>query len=95
MKITTEEVIHVAGLARLQIERDDLERFAEQLGVILDYVESLKDVDTTGVEPTAHAVSTTNAFRNDENHLSIDNQEALSGAPASENGFFVVPRIID
>ncbi len=95
MKITADEVLHVAELARLKIDENDLERFADQLGSILEYVESLKKVDTAGVPPTAHAVLTRNAFRPDEEHRSIERELALENAPDTENGFFVVPKIIE
>ncbi len=95
MKITTDEVLHVAELARLTIDERDLERLSGQLGSILEYVESLKEVDTTGIPPTAHAVSTENAFRADEEVLSIDRDRALENAPETEDGFFVVPKIIE
>ncbi len=95
MKITADEVLHVAELARLKIDETDLERFAVQLGSILEYVASLERVDTSGVAPTAHAVLTRNAFRPDEEHRSIDRDRALENAPDSENGFFVVPKIIE
>jgi len=95
MKISTDEVRHVAGLARLKIDDADLERFAGQLGVVLDYIESLKSVDTEGIIPTAHAVFTKNAFREDSEQSSLDRDSALAKAPESEDGFFVVPKIIE
>lgn len=95
MKISTDEVRHVAGLARLKIDAGDLERFAGQLGVVLEYIESLKSVNTEGIVPTAHAVFTKNAFREDEEQGSLERDSALAGAPESEDGFFVVPKIIE
>ena len=95
MKISTDEVRHVADLARLKIDAGDLERFAGQLGVVLEYIESLKSVDTEGIVPTAHAVFTNNAFREDEEQGSLERDSALAGAPESEDGFFVVPKIIE
>ncbi len=95
MKITTDEVLHVAKLARLKIDEKDLERLAEQLGSVLQYVESLNMVDTSGVVPTTHALSTQNAFRPDDAHTSTDRGNALSNAPETEDGFFIVPKIIE
>jgi len=95
MKITADEVLHVAELARLKIDPADLERFAGQLGGILEYMESLKGIDTAGVVPTAHAVFTKNAFRPDDEQASLDRSEALANAPETEDGFFVVPKIIE
>ncbi len=95
MKITTDEVLHVAKLARLKIDEKDLERLAEQLGSVLQYVESLNMVDTSGVVPTTHALSTQNAFRPDDAHTPTDRGNALSNAPETEDGFFIVPKIIE
>ncbi len=95
MKISKEDVLHVAGLARLTIADTDVDRFAEQLAGILTYVESLDRVDTTDVPPTANAVETHNAFRADVPHASLDQETALLNAPESEDGCFVVPKIIE
>ena len=94
MKISKDEVLHVAHLARLDIEEADIDRFAEQIGTILNYVDTLKQVDTTGVAATSHAISQTNAFREDEvgDHLSQDT--SLGNAPEKDDGAFVVPKVI-
>lgn len=94
MKITKEEVEHVANLARLELDEDAIERFASQIGDILAYVDKLKKVDTKGVAPTSHAISLTNAFREDEvrDHLARD--RSLANAPEKEDGAFLVPRVI-
>ena len=94
MKITKDEVLHVANLARLDIDDADVERFAGQVGTILDYVDTLKKVDTTGVPATSHAIALTNAFREDEVKGQLDSEDALANAPEKENGAFVVPKII-
>ena len=95
MKISREEVLHVADLARLTVDDDAVGMFAEQLGSILEYVEKLSAVDTAGITPTAHAVEMANAFRTDEttNHLQRD--AALANAPESEDGQFIVPKVIE
>jgi aspartyl-tRNA(Asn)/glutamyl-tRNA(Gln) amidotransferase subunit C len=95
MKITAADVLHVAKLARLKINEDDLEQLAIQLGGIIQFVDSLETVDTEGVLPTTHAVFTKNAFRPDDQKDSLDRTGALKNAPQAENGFFVVPKIID
>ena len=66
MKITKKEVEHVANLARLELDDVAIQRFADQIGNILAYVDKLKQVDTQGVDPTSHAITLTNAFREDE-----------------------------
>lgn len=94
MKITKEEVLHVALLARLDIDAADVDRFAAQVGTILDYVDTLKKVDTTGVAVTSHAISLTNAFREDEAQGHLVPQDALVNAPEKDDGAFVVPKVI-
>lgn len=94
MKITKEEVLHVATLARLEIDDAAVEKFSGQIGTILAYMDSLNQVDTRGVIPTAHAISLTNAFREDEETGSLDREAVLANAPEREEGCFVVPRVV-
>ncbi|MFP3999799.1 MAG: Asp-tRNA(Asn)/Glu-tRNA(Gln) amidotransferase subunit GatC [Desulfobacterales bacterium] len=95
MKITKDQVRHVAELARLDIEDRDLDRFCRDLGEILEYAESLGRVDTTKIPPTSHAVEISNAFRQDIVAKHLDREEALKNAPESEEGSFAVPRVIE
>lgn len=92
--ITRDTVRHVAKLARLELSEQEETQLTDQLGAILDYVEQLREVDTTGVEPTAHALPLTNVLRPDEPHASLSQAEVLQNAPASEQGMFRVPRIL-
>jgi len=94
MKITKDEVMHVAKLARLDMDEGSIDKFASQIGTILEYVETLNRVSTTGVMPTSHAISLTNAFRDDEEKENLDRDKALANAPQQEDGNFVVPKII-
>lgn len=94
MKISPKEVLHVAHLARLDIDDADIDRFAGQIGTILDYVDALKQVDTTDVPATTHAINLTNAFREDEPQHQLDPEAALANAPEKDDGAFVVPRVI-
>jgi len=94
MALTREEVLHVADLARLSLEPDEVELFTRQLNDILAYVEKLQELDTSGVTPMAHAVPVFNAFREDEVKPGLPREEALDNAPAREEGSFVVPRVI-
>ncbi|MFO7714739.1 Asp-tRNA(Asn)/Glu-tRNA(Gln) amidotransferase subunit GatC [Desulfosarcina sp.] len=94
MKISKAEVLHVAHLARLDINDADVDRFSDQIGTILDYVDTLKQVETTGVPATSHAITLTNAFREDEVREHLDPQASLANAPEKDNGSFVVPRVI-
>ena len=94
MKISKTEVLHVAKLARLDIDEADIDRFAGQIGTILDYVDALRQVDTAGVAATSHATALTNAFREDVELEHLDQNAALGNAPEKDDGAFVVPKVI-
>ena len=94
MAIKREEVEHVAHLARLNLEGDELDLMTEQLDMILSYVAKLDELDTSGVEPTTHAFSITNAFRKDAVKPSLGQAEALTNGPDRSEDSFVVPRVI-
>jgi aspartyl-tRNA(Asn)/glutamyl-tRNA(Gln) amidotransferase subunit C len=94
MKITKDQVLYVADLARLNLNEAAIDTFAGQIGDILDYVEKLNEVNTDGVKPTSHAISLTNAFREDEPRAHLDREQVLSNAPEKEDGNFVVPKIV-
>ena len=95
MKISKQEVIHVARLARLTIDDAQLDQFAAQLGDILAYVEKLNRLDTDGVDPTSHAVDICNVFRSDDPAPSLDRSAATANAPAAFDGSFLVPKVIE
>ncbi len=94
MKITKDEVMHVANLARLDMDEASIDKFADQIGTILEYVDVLNRVDTQGVPPTSHAISLTNVFRKDREEKTLERAKALANAPQKEDGNFVVPKVI-
>ncbi len=94
MKITQAEVLHVAELARLDMDATAIETMAAQLGEILEYVDLLNRADTRGVSPTTHAISIENAFRDDVPAESLDPDVATGNAPEKEQGHFLVPKVI-
>lgn len=94
-QITRAEVAHLAKLARLAVTDAEVDSFAGQLEVILGAVARVGEVVSPDVEPTSHALPLTNVLRPDVVGPSLSQQEALSGAPAAENGRFRVPRILD
>ena len=94
MKITKDEVMHVANLARLDMDEASIDKFADQIGTILEYVDVLNRVDTQGVTPTSHAISLTNVFREDQEKKTLGRDQALANAPQKEDGNFVVPKVI-
>ena len=95
MKITKEEILHVAHLARLELDDAAIDKFADQIGNILEYVDQLKSAETDGIEPTSHAISLTNAFREDAPREHLHTDKVLANAPQSEDGSFMVPKVID
>jgi aspartyl-tRNA(Asn)/glutamyl-tRNA(Gln) amidotransferase subunit C len=94
MKITKNEVLYVADLARLNLDAAAIEKFAGQIGEILEYVDKLNEVNTDGVRPTSHAISLTNAFREDQLSEHLDREKALANAPQKEDGNFIVPKVV-
>jgi aspartyl-tRNA(Asn)/glutamyl-tRNA(Gln) amidotransferase subunit C len=89
------DVKYVAHLARIALTPDEQEKFGAQLSNILGYIEKLNELDVSKIEPTAHAVPLVNVFRPDEIRPSLSNEEALRNAPASANGLFMVPKIVE
>jgi len=89
------DIKYVAHLARIALSPDEEKRLGAQLGNILGYIEKLKEADVAGVEPTAHAFPLVNVTRADERRPSMTNEEALQNAPASANGLFIVPKIVE
>ena len=94
MKITKNEVLHVADLARLDLDEESIDRFAVQIGEILEYVDTLNKLDTKGITPTSHAIFLSNAFREDEQRMHLDTDAALANAPEKEDGGFIVPKVV-
>lgn len=94
MKISREEILHVAGLARLHMEEDKIARMAQQLDTILAYVDTLQSVNTQGIAPMSHAVHLVNALREDGVGVHVGVEMALANAPESEDGHFMVPKIV-
>jgi len=95
MKITLPQVEHIAELARLEFNQEELEAFTLQLDSILAYFDKLKELDTGTVEPTSHAIMVRNVFREDEVIESIPTKTCLENAPEKESGCFRVPKIIE
>jgi len=93
--ITREEVLHIARLARLELSDTELERMREQLNGILQYIDKLKRLDVTGVEPTSHAVPLVNVMREDEVAPPFAQDAMLANAPDRVAALFRVPRIIE
>ena len=95
MKISKEQVKHIAMLARIELNEDEIELYQEQLSKILDYVEKLNEIDTTEIEPTSHVINLSNVFREDRIKSWLSRDEALKNAPDATDKFFRVPKIIE
>lgn len=92
--ITRDEVAHLARLARLAVTETELDAFAGQLDTILTHVAAVSEVAADDVPPTSHPVDLTNVVRPDVVVPGLSQAQALSGAPAAENGRFRVPQIL-
>ena len=88
-------VKYVTHLARLALTPDEEVKLGAQLGHILGYIEKLRELDVTGVEPTAHAMPMVNVTRADEVRPSLPQDAALRNAPRQAGGLFVVPKIVE
>lgn len=94
-EISQEEVKYIAHLARLELSKEEEERFTEQLREILTYIDKLREVDTENVPPTSHLFPLKNVFREDKQKKSLPPEKALFNAPQNKRNQFVVPRIIE
>jgi aspartyl-tRNA(Asn)/glutamyl-tRNA(Gln) amidotransferase subunit C len=93
-RISRDDVAHVARLARLHLDDEELERFTEQLGAVLEHAADIAALDIADVPPTAHPLPLVNVLRDDEVRPGLDRDEVLAQAPAVEDGRFRVPRIL-
>lgn len=89
--IDREQVLHVARLARLRLNDEEVERMAGELSGILEHVERISELDLEGVEPTSHVIALENVLRPDEPRPSWDRDEVLARAPDPASGSFRVP----
>jgi aspartyl-tRNA(Asn)/glutamyl-tRNA(Gln) amidotransferase subunit C len=89
------DIKYVANLARLSLTPEEEQKLGTQLAGILGYIEKLKELDVTHVDPTAHAMPLINVFRPDQAKPSLPHDEAMRNAPQKANGLFVVPKIVE
>jgi len=89
------DIKYVSHLARISLTPDEEKKLSAQLGNILGYIEKLKAVDVSKIEPTAHAIPLINVTRTDEIRESLSNEDALRNAPKQANGLFIVPKIVE
>lgn len=94
-KVTSEQVEHVANLARLEVSQDEVNEFTKSLEKILNFAGQLDEVDTDNVEPTFHVLDLQNVLREDKSELGIPQEQALLNAKEKEAGQFKVPAIMN
>lgn len=95
MKLTPEQVEHIAELAKLALTPEEKERYREQLSAILDYADTLQALDVEGIEPMAHAAMLTNVTRPDAPEPSCPREDILSNAPDAQEGQFRVQAVLE
>lgn len=95
MSVSKEEVLHIAKLARLKFSDEELEKYTTDLSNIVDFAETLKSIDVTGVEPTAHILKIQNVFRKDELKPSYNREELFKNAPSKDAGCITVPKVVE
>lgn len=94
MSISADQVVKVASLSRLNLPQDKVGQFVTQFNDILEYIHTLNEVDTSGVEPLYSPVTHATVFRDDVVRRDFDRAALLDNAPESDGAFFVVPRIV-
>ena len=94
MSLSRAEVEKIALLGRLLLSDEELQRMTEQLGDILGYMDLLAEVDTTNVEPMAHARDLANVFREDVVRPSLERDQALASAPHRDEECYLVPAVL-
>ena len=98
MKLTEEQVRYVADLANLALTDEEVGRFRADLDGILEHLDKLSEIETSGVEPMAQVLynaGETSGLREDRPRAPLDNQTALANAPQSGAGYFKVPKVIE
>lgn len=95
MRISKQEIEHIASLARLSLSEKEKELFGSQLSSILNYMEKLNELDTKDIEPTSHVLPLSNVMRDDIPRPSIPREDALLNAPDHTDKFYRVPKIIE
>jgi aspartyl-tRNA(Asn)/glutamyl-tRNA(Gln) amidotransferase subunit C len=94
MALSDAEVRHVALLARLALTEEQIQTLCGELNSILGHIDAIQQLDLTGVEPTAHPLDVVNVTREDVTRPGLSREDALLNAPQSEDGAFVIPRIV-
>lgn len=94
MRLSCEEVLHIARLARLGLDETEIDRFSKQLSNLLEHFQVLQQVDTSGVPPTTQSITLQNVIRGDEAQASLPSDQILANAPQKEGDFFRVRAVL-
>jgi len=95
MNITPETVLYVARLARLRLTEEEVPRMQRDLDAILDYVATLRELDTTGVPPTTHVLEIATPLRPDEVRGVLPVAEVVRNAPQHDQSAMIVPKVLE
>lgn len=95
MSITKADIEYVAKLARLNFTEEEKDKFTHDMQGIIGFVDKLNELDTTGIEPTAHVLPIHNVFREDCVEQSMDRDKILQNAPQKKDGAFLVPKVVE
>lgn len=95
MSVSKKEVKYIADLARLKFTDEETASLADDMNKILNYMETLKEVDTSGTEPMEHVIESKSRFRADEAGEPLPHEKALKNAPDADSDYFRVPRVIE
>jgi len=94
MKLTRDEVLHIAHLARIELKEEEVEKFRRELSEILNFVEKLNELDTEGIDPKFQMIPPENVLREDVPSLSLPKEKVFMNAPESDGEFFIVPKVV-
>jgi aspartyl-tRNA(Asn)/glutamyl-tRNA(Gln) amidotransferase subunit C len=94
MKLSKEEVKHIAMLSRLELKEEEVEKFQTQLSEILDFVEKLNELDTEGIDPKFQIIPPQNVLREDVSGVSLSREKTFMNAPETDEEYFIVPKVV-
>jgi aspartyl-tRNA(Asn)/glutamyl-tRNA(Gln) amidotransferase subunit C len=94
MKLSREEVKHIAMLSRLELKEEEVEKFQTQLSEILDFVEKLNELDTEGIDPKFQIIPPQNVLREDVSGVSLSREKTFMNAPETDGEYFIVPKVV-
>ncbi len=95
MEVSNEMVLRIAELAKLEFNESELAEIKQDLKRMIDFVDQLSEVDTTGIEPLVFVSEDTNTWREDEPHITVTQSQALSNAPKKDSDYFKVPKVME